>query len=232
MIGAGFCSRLDWSVRRAAALIAVISAPVSGQGTISGVVLDSLGTPLSGAQITVASSSSRAISDGAGEFRLVGVPTGSLELQVRRLGYRPTSQPLNIQPGANPRLAIRLAALTLQLPSVEVRRRPEAYDSRLAGFNARKERQVGHFVTREKLDRMSSAPFVDALSYLPQHQFREIRGGATQLELLGSRCPPLVFLDGFQAGSAVIHLEMIDLPDVASVEVSSAVATVPPEFMS
>ena len=232
MIGAGFCSRLDWSVRRAAALIAVISAPVSGQGAISGVVLDSLGTPLSGAQITLASSSSRAISDGAGEFRLVGIPTGSLELQVRRLGYRPISQPLNIQQGANPRLEIRLAALPLQLPSVEVRRRPEAYDSRLAGFNARRERKVGHFVTREKLDRMSSARFVDALRDVPGVQFRPIRGGGTTLALRGSRCPPLVFLDGFPAGAGVMDLEMIDLSGVEGVEIYSGVATVPPEFMS
>jgi hypothetical protein len=213
----------------ASGLLACIATPLSGQETISGLVLDSLGTPLSGAQITLAASGSRARSNSLGEFRL-RTPTGSFELQARRLGYRPTSLALTVQPGANPRVEIRLVALPLQLPSVEVRRRAEAYDSRLAGFIARKERNIGHFVTREKLDRMSSARFVDALREVPGVQLRSIRGGGTTLALRGSRCPPLVFLDGFPAGAGVMDLEMIDLASVEGVEIYSGVATVPPEF--
>jgi hypothetical protein len=124
-----------------------------------------------------------------------------------------------------------MGALAMRLPTVEVRRRAEVFDSRLAGFNARKERQVGHFVTREALDRMSSARFVDAIRQIPGVQMRSIRGGGTTIALRGSRCPPLVFIDGFPANAGVMDLDMLDLASVEGIEVYSGLATVPPEFM-
>lgn len=201
------------------------------QGRIRGTVLDSLGSALSGAQITVDSSSMRTVTGGSGEFHLSRVPAGNVELRVRRLGYRPESRRVRVQAGAETSIDVRLAALPLRLPTVEVRRKVEAYDSRLAGFNARKERQVGHFVSRDQLDRMSSARFVDALRNVPGVQLRLIRGGGTSLVLRGSRCPPLVFIDGFPADAGVMDLDMLDLASVEGIEIYSGVATVPAEFM-
>ncbi len=201
------------------------------QGTIRGTVLDSLGSALSGAQITVDSSTMRTVTGASGEFRLSRVPPGNVELRIRRLGYRPESRGVRVQAGAETSIDVRLAALPLRLPTVEVRRKVEVYDSRLAGFNARKERQVGHFVTRDQLDRMSSARLVDALRDVPGVQLRTIRGGGTSLVLRGSRCPPAVFIDGFPADAGVMDLDMLDLASVEGIEIYSGVATVPPEFM-
>jgi hypothetical protein len=128
-------------------------------------------------------------------------------------------------------MEVRLAALAMQLPTVEVRRQVEVYDSRLAGFNSRREKHVGHFVTREELDRMRSARFVDALRQIPGVQMRPLRGGGTTIALRGSRCPPLVFIDGFPADAGTMDLDMLDLASVEGIEVYSGVATVPPEFM-
>lgn len=135
-----------------------------------------------------------------------------------------------MNPAGETRLEIRLAALAMRLPTVEVRRRPEVYDSRLKGFNTRKEKHTGHFVTREDLDRMSSARFIDALRSIPGVQMRNIRGGGTTVSLRGSRCPPIVFIDGFPASAGVMDLDMLDLASVEGIEVYSGVATVPPEF--
>lgn len=207
------------------------SAQLSAQGTIIGAIQDSLGAALSGAQITVDSSSARAITNTEGEFRLTRLPVGSVQLQVRRLGYRPESRIVRVEAGKETRLVVNLAPLAQRLPTVEVLRRTEPFDSRLAGFNARKERRVGHYVTREQLDRMNSARFVDALREVPGVQLRAIRGGGTTLALRGSRCPPLVFIDGFPADAGVMDLDMIDIANVEGVEIYSGVATVPPEFM-
>jgi hypothetical protein len=200
-------------------------------GSIVGTVLDSLGGPLSGAQISLQGTAIRAITDASGAFRFRLLAPGEATLFVRRLGYRPESPAVRVKAAEETRLEIRLAALAMRLPTVEVRRRAEVYDSRLAGFNARKERQVGHFVTREHLDRMSSARFIDALRQIPGVQMRLIRGGGTTVALRGSRCPPLVFIDGFPAGAGVLDLDMLDLASVEGIEVYSGVATVPPEFM-
>jgi TonB family protein len=223
--------RASCSVARMAGVLALCPASLLAQGAITGRVLDSLGTALSGAQITLDSSSSRAVTDASGAFRLSSVPAGTLEVRFRRLGYHPDSRTVRVESGMEARVDVRLAPLPLRLQTVEVRRRAEAYDSRLAGFNARRDRKVGHFVTREDLDRMSSARFVDALRNVPGVQMRPLRGGGTTLALRGSRCPPLVFIDGFPTDAGVMDLDMIDLAGVEGVEIYSGVATVPPEFM-
>jgi hypothetical protein len=194
-------------------------------------VRDSLGVALSGAQISVQGTNVRAVTDDDGTFRLGRLRAGDVTLLIRRLGYRPESPSIRVNPQAETRIDIRLGALAMRLPTVEVRRRAEVYDSRLAGFVARQEKHVGHFVTREQLDRMRSARFVDALRQIPGVQMRPLRGGGITVALRGSRCPPLVFIDGFPADAGTMDLDMLDLASVEGIEVYSGVATVPPEFM-
>lgn len=226
------CSASRWSYGVACLLATTaLSTVLPAQGAIVGSVLDSLGSPLSGAQVSVQGTNIRAVTDASGVFRLGRLPAGDAALLIRRLGYRPESPTVNVNPATETRLEVRLAALAMRLPTVEVQRRAEVFDSRLAGFNARKARQVGHFVTREELDRMSSARFVDALRRIPGVQMRSIRGGGSTIALRGSRCPPLVFIDGFPANAGVMDLDMLDLASVEGIEVYSGVATVPPEFM-
>lgn len=228
------CFVLRWSVVGCVLATTAFSPILPAQephGSVVGTVLDSLVGPLSGAQISVQGTNIRAVTDASGVFRLSRLPAGDATLLLRRLGYRPDSQTVRVNPIAETRLEIRLAALAMRLPTVEVRRRAEPYDSRLAGFNARKEKHVGHYVTREDLDRMSSARFIDALRRIPGVQMRMIRGGGTTVSLRGSRCPPLVFIDGFPASAGVMDLDMLDLASVEGIEVYSGVATVPPEFM-
>ena len=229
------CSALQWSSVVACVLGTMTFSRVlpaqEPQGSITGTVLDSLGGALSGAQISVQGTNVRAVTDASGAFRLTRIRAGDAALFIRRLGYRPESPTVRVNPAAETRLEVRLAALAMRLPTIEVRRRAEVYDSRLAGFNARKGKHVGHFVTRDDLDRMSSARFVDALRQVPGVQLRPIRGGGTTIALRGSRCPPLVFIDGFPAGAGVMDLDMLDLASVEGIEIYSGVATVPSEFM-
>jgi TonB family protein len=201
-------------------------------GIVSGMVVDSSGTALSGAQVSISGTSARStVTDDAGVYHLGRVQGGSAEMLIRRLGYRPETRTVSVTPGQEARLNVTMFPLAIQLPTVEVRRRAEAFDSRLAGFNQRKERQVGHFVTREQLDRMSSGRFVDALRDVPGIQLRSLRGGGTTIMLRGSRCPPLVFIDGFPADAGTFDLDMLDLSGVEGIEIYSGVATVPSEFM-
>lgn len=212
--------------------IAVLPSLIVAQGTINGTVVDSTGAPVTGAQITLDSSSVRAVTNDSGAFVLLDVPRGKLHVRVRRLGFRPESTAVNVETGIVANVALRLAPLPVRMATVEVLRRPEAYDSRLAGFNARRQRKVGHFVTRDQLDGMSSARFVDAVRNIPGLQLRSLRGGGTTAFLRGSQCPALVFIDGFPADAGTMDLDMIDLSGVEGIEVYSGSATIPPEFMA
>jgi hypothetical protein len=224
------------SGRVALILLGAILIPTGGRaqsfGELQGIVRDSLGGGVSGAQVTIEGSPTRASTDSVGAFRLSSLPAGEVLVHVRRLGYRPSSTRARVEPGTNTRIELALSPIAARLPVVEVRGKGQVYDSRLAGFNARKEKRVGHFVTRERLDAMSSARFVDVLREIPGVRMRVLAGGVTTVSLRGSRCAPLVFFDGFPATAGVVDLDMIDLASVEGIEVYSGVASVPAEFMS
>lgn len=210
----------------------VLAQPV---GTVRGLVHDSLGGVVSSAHVSIVGlrgPGSAATTDSDGSFRLTAIPPGSAVLEVRRLGYRPLSTPVTIVGGNELRVDVKLAPLPEQLAPVQVRRRAEVYDSRLAGFNTRKSKHVGYFVTREKLDQMSSARFVDALRGIPGVSFRTLRGGVITVSLRGARCAPMFYMDGFPATAGAMDLDMIDLSGVEGIEIYAGMSSIPAEFMS
>lgn len=200
---------------------------------VSGIVVDSLGGAITGASVSIEGSSAATMTDGSGAFRFQRVPPGTVTLTVRRLGYRPRSVTVVSEAAGATGMVIALVAVPEVLPTVEVVRKPEVFDARLAGFNARRERRVGHFITRDQLDRHDSPRFADALRTIPGVVVRPLRGsGGGRTVAIRGNCSPLVFLDGFPAASGPVDLDMIDLASVEGIEVYSGLATVPPEFRS
>jgi hypothetical protein len=199
-------------------------------GSVKGVVVDSLGGAVSLARIAVADTDNQAESNADGAFRFARVPAGEVRFRVRRLGYRPATFVVQVQPGRETTVDFRLAALPEMLPPVEVTRRPEASDRRLAGYNARRERGTGHFITRDQIERHDSPRFADVLRRVPGLTVKPLRrGGGTTVSMRGN-CSPMVFLDGFPAAAGPLDLDIIDLASVEGIEVYSGISTVPPEF--
>jgi Gram-negative bacterial tonB protein./TonB-dependent Receptor Plug Domain. len=201
-------------------------------GALRGVVRDSLGGVVSNAHVAIDGSTTQTLTDSNGAFRFPRLPSGEALVKVRRLGYVPVSATVRIETGAEAQMDLKLSPLAERLPPVEVRRKAEVYDSRLAGFNERKGKHVGRFVTREKLDLMNSARFIDALRSIPGVEMRTLRGGVVTVSLRGARCAPTVFIDGFPATAGVMDLDMIDLSGVEGIEVYSDMGSIPPEFSS
>jgi len=215
--------------------LVALGVPVGAraQGSVRGVVLDSLGGAVPAAQVTIQGSNAATATDAAGNFRLQRIPAGTVVVNVRRLGYRPRSITVEHALTAEATVEVRLSAVPDVLPTVEVRRRGEAFDSRLAGYNSRREKRVGHFVTREQLDRHDSPRFADVLRGIPGVVVKPLRGsGGGRTVTIRGNCSPLVFLDGFPAASGALDLDMIDLATVEGIEVYSGIATVPIEFTS
>lgn len=230
------------SARRITLFVAVVLAglaqmPAAGAqrpfGGVRGTVVDSLGGAVSLAQIAIANTDLRAESNAAGSFRLTRVPAGEMRVQVRRLGYRPSSIVVRVEPGKETAIDFRLAAVPELLPPVQVTRSPEISDRRLAGFHARKERGTGHFITRDLIDRHDSPRFADILRLVPGLSVKSLRrgGGGTTVSMRGN-CSPLVFLDGFPAAAGPMDLDMIDLASVEAIEIYSGISTIPAEFHS
>ncbi|MBA3403712.1 MAG: TonB family protein [Gemmatimonadaceae bacterium] len=221
------------SVALGFATVAARSAEAqSNRGAIKGVVLDSLGAVVGFAEITIVGSGTRTIADAVGAFRLANVPFGEVDLRVRRLGYRPSVSTVVFPAGTEPFVELRIAAVPDYLPNVEVVAERDVSDARLAGFRARSTKGVGHFVTRERLERLHSYRFTDVLREVPGVRMRTLRGGGTTISLRGASCSPIVFVDGSPASAGTVDLDMFDLNSVDGIEIYHGMASVPAEFVT
>lgn len=155
------------------ALIAVaISAALSSANgqvdasrpLLSGVVRDSAGTALGGARLRVVGSAIAAISDDSGAFRLPLSTGGRLRLEVRRLGYAPETLVVAPHGSGESRVAIVLARVAPEeLPELRVATGAEA--GKMSGFERRRTRGVGTFITREEIEARHPQRVSDLLRY-------------------------------------------------------------------
>lgn len=216
---------------------AVLLAPAAGfaqnvlpRGTLSGMVRDSSGAGIAGAEITVSGTGLRAHTNSEGAFRLTNVPGGTITLGVRRLGFNPAS--VNVVMGAleGGPLSVVITPLAQPLATVVVRGDRPSEDRRLGGFFQRRSRSSGgHFITRDHIDQRRPAQLTDL--------FRSVPGAriyAAQMHNVvrfrGMRCAPLVWIDGFPATAAEFDLDALSPQIVEGIEVYPGIATVPAEF--
>jgi TonB family protein len=215
---------------------ALAIAPLRAQdtpapGTLAGTVRDSAGALIAGAEVTVAGTGLRAYTTGQGEFRLTNVPSGSVTVGVRRLGFSPALASIVIAPNQAAVVVVVVTPLAQALAQIVVRgdRRFEDY-GRMAGFYQRKSRSSGgHFITREQIDQRNPAQLTDLFRSVPGARIHSSTFNNV-VRFRGMRCAPLVWLDGFPATAGEFDLDALDPYIVEGVEVYLGIATVPPEF--
>lgn len=218
----------------AVAMILAALAPTlaRAQGvTVAGVVVDTAGQPLPAVEVILPGSAARAMTDDAGRFRLVGLPVGSLVLRARRIGYRLTNLPLETSTlPADVRITLR--AIPIELSPVMVQAAMGGFARDLYGFYERKGRGLGgRYITRADLEKVRSQRLTDALRALvPGAQVTRRNSFVNTIRFRGSRCPPLVWIDGSPALSGEFDIDVINPETISGMEVYSGVATVPAEF--
>jgi TonB family protein len=201
------------------------------RGTVAGVVRDSSGGGIAGAEITIVGTGLRAHTNERGEFRLTNVPAGTLTIGVRRLGFIPTVGSIAVGPNEAATMAILVTPLAQSLAAVIVRgdRRFEDH-GRLAGFYQRRSRSSGgHFITRDQIDQRNPAQVTDLFRSVPGARIYSSTF-TNVVRFRGMRCAPLVWLDGFPATAGEFDLDALDPYIIEAIEVYLGVATVPPEF--
>jgi TonB family protein len=202
-------------------------------GAIVGSVRDSTGASLGGATVSLVGTPLRTISDTAGRFRFVGVPVGSGTLHVRRLGYRARSIPVVVEGGGTASIAIALVRLPQELDPVLVEASKQLSARYLQGFYERRSKGHGYFVTRDQIAKREWSELTDVLrSLVPAVRIASSRMARNAVRLRGSRCAPLVWLDGAPAMAGEFDLDFISPETVSGVEIYPGPATVPVEFRS
>jgi TonB family protein len=201
------------------------------RGVVSGLVVDSLGTPVAGAQVAIDRTSHRTTTDASGAFRLTGVDPGLATLIVRRIGFKAASLVIPVSPAGSAQIMVTMSMTPEILAPVEVAATREVYDARLDGyFNRVSKRNSGNILTRERIERAHSKRMADLLRQVPSVRVATTRAWGTVAYIRGAACPPVVFIDGFAASAGPFDLDMIDLSSVEGIEVYAGMGSTPAEF--
>jgi hypothetical protein len=207
------------------------SAPAAGglqSGIIAGVVRDEEGAVISGAQVFLANLLGRGATGSDGSFRLSG-PVGPRTLVVRRIGFRPESLAVTVDPGGVTDVTVRLAASPQQMSPLVVNAGRPRYTGRLGPFYQRRDRGEGRFFTAEDIDRRNPLVVSDLLRTVPGTRVSR-RGAENVVTFRGQSCTPLVWIDGTPASTAWLDPDVFDPKSLAGIEVYSGPATIPVEL--
>ena len=131
--------KLHFVRRGALLLVLALACPIllvaqAPTGTISGRVTDaSVGRGLPDVQITVTGTRIGALTGPNGEYTLTGVPTGPRTITVRRIGYQPATQAVQVVPGATTTADVALGVSAINLSEVVVTGTGTATEKRKVG---------------------------------------------------------------------------------------------------
>lgn len=227
------------------AIVAILLAPVAGQGqVIRGVVVES-GTRdgIPDVQVTLLTAVDfervQAVTDTSGAFRLVAPRAGRYVLRVEHLGYAPfESDTLTLGTAESVELEVRLGRTAIPLDPLIVTSRSAG---RLSGFDERRETlPFGRFLTREDIQRRGAgARVTDVLRTVPGVVLvptRQVSGiiPGYLVRMRGSfgGCEPSLFLDGVpvrQYAESTID-EIVNREHIEAMEIYSSLSAVPIQF--
>jgi hypothetical protein len=199
--------------RRSLLLVAVAAPAVGAQSraTLIGAVGDT-----------------RAITDTAGRFTVIGLPAGSTSVTVRRLGFAPTITRILLADGRIDSIHFTLVLLPAYLPSLVAD--AEAGDRiRLADFYRHRETGLGFYFNRRQIDSIRVSQMSDLMRRIPGIRMMSDRSGRPQLRMSRSgNCPPDFWIDGQRA--PYLNVDDVPLWDVEALEVYRGPTGLPPEY--
>jgi Carboxypeptidase regulatory-like domain/TonB-dependent Receptor Plug Domain len=215
-------------------LIAATSLGAQAPRALVGLVRDSAGHGIPGAEVRARGNVVVAITNDSGRFHVAQMPIGARGVFVRRLGFAPQRAPIQTNAtGTTDSVDVVLIAVVQALPSVVAQDPHDSLSKKvLADFWERRSRGFGKFVTRDEIERKGATRFVDVVRSVSGlsimnyrgHQEIRFRGAA-----IGSaNCPPQYWIDGIplERGSA----EEITPDNVEAIELYASPATTPPQF--
>lgn len=199
--------------------------------TITGEVRNAAGLGVAGAELSVPGTALTARTDLSGSFRLTGSGAGTISLAVRRLGFRPTTVDVAVRPRETTRTSVTLERAVQELAAVVVQEQRERRGG-LGTFDRRRKLGIGHFITREEIDRRNPVYLTDMLRMVPGVRVSPGRfAGTSTVRMRGARCAPLVWLDGAPLGAGYFDVDVLTPQSIEGVEIYTGPSTVPAQLM-
>lgn len=172
------------------------------------------------------------VTSEGGEFRFRALPAGHVTILVRRLGFRPETVGVNLPVTSAAALVISLRLQVPVLASVVVRAASRERAGELGGYDRRRKRGFGHYITREQIEHRRASRTTDLLRAVPGITLGRGESGTTLVRFRGNNCgDPHVWLDGTPLGSSLFFdLDAIPPSSIEAIELYNGLASLPAEI--
>lgn len=207
---------------------------------LAGIIEDSVGVPILGAEIAILGTSLLTRSGTGGAWRIQGVVPGPVLLSARRVGYHPQTLTVHLKEGEARALDLTLnevAARPFVLPEQVIFVTPKKFRSVFHdGFYQRKLNYPGGtYFTRDDILLLKPSVTSDTFRGVPGFYQSRDRRGQTQWVVRGvsgsQACPIRFFIDGINVPLMGLSIdELVQPSDVEGIEIYKGVSTVPAEF--
>jgi len=202
------------------------AASPTGSARLAGTVRDGTGQPVPGAQVRLLGTSVSARSDERGAYLLAGLPTGTQEVEVRRLGYGIARGPVTLRGEQRSRLDVVLDRVaTLESFNVVARR------WRYAEFEQRRKEAIdGRFLDEDQIRKMNLNSTVDYVNKLPGFRAVHVRWGEVKIVSMSDPgCSPVVLVDDLP----ITNMIQLPIPSaLGALEIYRGTAGAPPSHRS
>lgn len=197
------------------------------------------GEAVEGVEVRIGEDGPTAVTGPDGGFRLEDLRPGTHTLTVRYLGDRSAGTEVRLEPGAREEVVLEVYEKVVRGDRLRVTvERPEHRSAKMQGFDRRREKGAGTFVTEEEIRRHGGIRLADVFRNQIGIDVERCagRGSAAadcfRLESSHRSCQPAVYLDGALVSTPGRPSVLADVPVewVAGIEIYSGPASVPAEF--
>jgi hypothetical protein len=200
---------------------------LTGTASLDGVIRGVGGLPLAEAQVRVLGAAATARSDARGRFSLGDLPAGSQVIEVRRVGYLLSQQPVELRAGRTASQDVRLQRI-VTLDSMRVL----AQRSRYREFEEhRKHNGFARFMDADQIADRNPFEMSDLIRIIPG--FRVSGFGidakvtsARGVTSMGGWCETNIVMDGMQHQ----EINLIHPSSVGAIEAYAAGGPIPPQY--
>lgn len=226
-----------------------VATGTTGTASLRGVVQnsDNGGRVVRDATINVIGTNRSARSDSAGAFRIDGIPAGTRTIEAKSLGLLPTSFTVDFATNSVRDTTVWLSKKAQYLAPVAVKGKENSTSLMISGgFEERRARGLGTFITEADLTRHPSSSLINVFSGHPiihiEWGYRPPnRGGSKSLlppvpvpMMRGTSatfCRPNLFLDNMSMGRGFEDMNNLVAPEsVKGIEIYDTNGTIPIQY--
>lgn len=218
--------------------LCLAATSVEAQGSLftGRVLVDSVRTPLAGAEVILLALTQTQRANELGEFRFTGIPAGEHVVHVRMPGYAPKVDTIEVADAGEVRREYRLTRIETTLPEVPVK--ASLLDRKLYDFHERRRMGVGRFLDSAEFANARGIRTSDRLARLPAVVI--MRGSFSDAYIAnnrqrvsgtspGSWCKAAVWLDGVNLGTDY-NVNQIQPTEIAAIEWYAGQSQIPAKF--